>query len=107
MWSIVCEMGRVGKGRGHESLSIILHFVQILLSVLDPTSRFSFLHRKENIAVVSTAARKQRRLLAKTKLHPFSGCSFVLLLCSHQESNLDRQFRKLAFYPLNYGSKKL
>ena len=25
-------------------------------------------------------------------------------LCSRQESNLDRQFRKLAFYPLNYES---
>lgn len=30
------------------------------------------------------------------------GVSF--LLCSHQESNLDREFRKLIFYPLNYGS---
>lgn len=26
-------------------------------------------------------------------------------LCSHQESNLDRKLRRLAFYPLNYGSK--
>ena len=26
----------------------------------------------------------------------------VLLLCPHQESNLDRKLRKLAFYPLNY-----
>lgn len=30
-------------------------------------------------------------------------CSF-LWLCSHQESNLDRRYRKPAFYPLNYES---
>ena len=26
-----------------------------------------------------------------------------LFLCPHEESNLDRKLRKLAFYPLNYG----
>lgn len=26
-------------------------------------------------------------------------------LCPHQESNLDRKLRKLAFYPLNYEGK--
>ena len=25
-------------------------------------------------------------------------------MCSHQESNLDRRYRKPAFYPLNYES---
>jgi predicted oxidoreductase len=25
-------------------------------------------------------------------------------LCSRQDSNLDLEFRKLLFYPLNYGS---
>ncbi len=28
------------------------------------------------------------------------------LLWSHQESNLDLKFRKLPFYPLNYGTKE-
>ena len=27
------------------------------------------------------------------------------ILCSHQESNLDRRYRKPVFYPLNYESK--
>ena len=26
------------------------------------------------------------------------------MLCSHQESNLDHELRRLVFYPLNYGS---
>ena len=42
---------------GHESLSIILHCVQILLSVLDPASRSSFLGEKEDIAVAPAKIR--------------------------------------------------
>jgi hypothetical protein len=37
-------------GLGHDSLSIILHFLQILLSVRYPTSRFLYSGRKRNIA---------------------------------------------------------
>ena len=33
-----------------------------------------------------------------------SYCSLALYLWSHQESNLDQKFRKLPFYPLNYGT---
>ncbi len=40
-------------------------------------------------------------------LSPFSGDSeFFANLCSHQESNLDRELRRLVFYPLNYGSER-
>ena len=40
-------------------------------------------------------------------LSPFSGDSdFFANLCSHQESNLDHELRRLVFYPLNYGSDR-
>ncbi len=41
---------------GHELLTIIVRFAPILVSVLDPGSRFSFLGRKENNAAPRTNA---------------------------------------------------
>ncbi len=37
-----------------------------------------------------------------TKINQVARTSFLCFWWSHQESNLDRQFRKLVFYPLNY-----
>ncbi len=41
---------------------------------------------------------------AFTKTHPLSGVGVFSTQCSHQESNLDRGYRKPIFYPLNYES---
>ena len=41
---------------GHELLTIILRFAPILVSTLDPTSRFSSLGKEETIAAVRTGA---------------------------------------------------
>jgi hypothetical protein len=54
----------------------------------------------------STAVRKPSSWLAITN-YPDTKVSgeFVIPRCSRQESNLERWYRKPAFYPLNYESK--
>ena len=55
--------GRDKHALGHESLSIIMHFVLILLSVLDPTSSVA-----SDMTPVHIEVRKQNSLLAKRKI---------------------------------------
>lgn len=51
--------------------------------------------------------REERR--GEEKKQDLNACGHTLSVsqgygCSHEESNLDYELRKLAFYPLNYGS---
>ncbi|GEM_PF-5462035 len=52
--------------------------------------------------------RQPFRLLAVAKIIIVKTSSirfYLFILCSRQESNLERRYRKPIFYPLNYGSK--
>ena len=58
----------------------------------------------------SAAQDKLRVSMLRIKTTPLSRgvccCSHSLGSWSHQDSNLDLEFRKLLFYPLNYETKK-
>ncbi len=87
---------------GHESLSIIVRYVSILLSVLDPSSAV-FLPRagEKNMLPLDTKARMQNYLHSKLE-NPRSSREFSNLpLCPLQESNLQLLVRSERLYPFN------
>lgn len=70
-------------------LSIILHFVQILLSTFDPASRFSFLVIEKKTSLRPAQLKNKKQFL------------FFFTLCPHQDSNATRSVQVVAISFVN------
>ena len=91
---------------GHPSLTIIFATLNSSKCARPRLSCFYFLVRE-----IKTCFRPAQQPASKAVcllnqyLHQISDGGIGLLLCSRQESNLERRYRKPLFYPLNYGSR--